>query len=60
MSKIDGYSERSENFEDDREIHTGAELEKYRDQIEKSFHDKLKKENPGSPVTVSVLFTFKN
>jgi hypothetical protein len=48
-----------ETFEDNREISTASELEKYRESIEKCFEKKYKAEMKGVALTVEVLFTLK-
>jgi len=57
--RING-DEFTELFEDDREIKTASELEKYRDSIEDCFKKKYKAEDPDGTFTIEVLFVLKN
>jgi len=49
------HNERSENFEDNTEIKTAEELERYRGDFEKAFTKLYREKNPGKSVTLNVL-----
>jgi len=57
--KIDDLPEKTLSFDDDKEITTESDLERYRKEIEDCFRKKYRSENPGESVTTEILFTIK-